>query len=58
MDYRKLMIYDRNIIMANRMVGLSEENSCFFAIGAAHLPGQKGVMALLKRQGYKIVPVK
>lgn len=55
---RKLMIYDRNIIMANRMVGLSEENSCFFAIGAAHLPGQKGVMALLKRQGYKIVPVK
>jgi uncharacterized protein YbaP (TraB family) len=55
---RKLMIYDRNIAMANRMAELSKEKSSFFAIGAAHLPGPKGVLTLLKKQGFKIALVK
>ena len=51
---RKLMIYDRNMVMADRMITMSNEKPSFFAIGAAHLPGSKGILTLLKRQGYKV----
>ncbi len=51
---RKLMIYDRNIVMVDRMITISYEKPSFFAIGAAHLPGSKGILTLIKRQGFII----
>jgi uncharacterized protein YbaP (TraB family) len=51
---RKLMIYDRNAFMKERILTLSSNKTCFFAIGAAHFPGGKGILALLKKEGYKI----
>lgn len=30
----------------------------FFGVGAAHLPGDEGVIKLLRKQGYKVEPVK
>ncbi|NCU05449.1 MAG: TraB/GumN family protein [Chitinophagaceae bacterium] len=35
-----------------------EKSSCFFAVGAAHLGGDIGVIALLRKQGYTVKPVK
>jgi len=29
----------------------------FFAVGAAHLAGQTGIINLLKKEGYKLTPV-
>jgi len=55
---RKLMIYDRNKHMVERILELSSEKTTFFAIGAAHFPGGKGILALLKKEGYKIVKLK
>lgn len=52
---RKLMIYDRNIHMVERVLEMSSAKTSFFAIGAAHFPGGKGILALLKKEGYKIV---
>jgi uncharacterized protein len=49
---RKLLLYDRNIIMADRIENLAAENSVCVAIGAGHLAGAKGVMRLLKRRGF------
>lgn len=34
-----------------------ETGSCFFAVGAAHLGGGIGVIALLRQQGYTVKPV-
>ncbi|MBK9273829.1 MAG: TraB/GumN family protein [Flavobacteriales bacterium] len=48
----------RNTRMAERMAArLSEGCSCFFAVGAAHLPGEGGVLHRLKDLGYTLGPV-
>lgn len=41
-------------VMKNNM----QQSSCFFAVGAAHLGGDIGVIALLRKQGYTVKPVK
>lgn len=35
-----------------------QQTSCFFAVGAAHLGGDIGIIALLRKQGYTVKPVK
>jgi uncharacterized protein len=54
---RKLLLYNRNAIMANRIMDLVQENSVCVAIGAGHLAGEKGVIRLLKKKGlvFKVV---
>ena len=54
---RKLMLYDRNIIMANRISNMVEEQTMVCAVGAAHLGGKKGLIRLLKLQGFQLKPV-
>ncbi len=56
-ELRKMMLYDRNVIMANRIADMAKEQSICCAIGAGHLAGQKGVLRLLKREGFKVSPV-
>lgn len=55
---RRVLLYDRNIIMAERFEAFAKEQSLFAAIGAGHLGGKKGVLRLLKKQGYTIKPVR
>ena len=58
--YEKLMkklIQDRNYLMAERMQPLLEKGNAFIAIGAMHLAGKEGVLALLEKQGYSVSPV-
>lgn len=58
--YEKLMkklIQDRNHIMSARMQIFLKEGNVFVAIGAMHLPGKEGVLALLEKQGYSVSPV-
>jgi uncharacterized protein YbaP (TraB family) len=40
-------------VMENQM----EKENTFFAVGAGHLPGEKGVLNLLKLQGYTLTPI-
>ena len=47
----------RNLKMAHGMDSLSGIRSTFFAVGAAHLPGDSGVIALLRSQGFNVTPV-
>lgn len=48
----------RNEKWIKRMVEMMDEGSVFFAVGAGHLWGEKGLISLLKKEGYKVVPVK
>jgi uncharacterized protein YbaP (TraB family) len=47
----------RNLKMARRMDSLSAIRSTLFAVGAAHLPGDSGVIALLSSRGFTVTPV-
>lgn len=58
MDARKVMLDDRNEAWIPIMAKKSAEQSTFYAVGAGHLAGPNGVIALLKKAGYKVVPVK
>ncbi len=52
-----LMLIKRNRKMAMRMDSLSHIRSTFFAVGAAHLPGDSGLINLLSKMGYTVEPV-
>ncbi len=53
-DFNEKFLYRRNINMADRVVQYLNKGSVFMAIGAAHLPGEKGVIELLRAKGYTI----
>jgi uncharacterized protein YbaP (TraB family) len=56
-EFGDAMIKDRNIIMANRLEKLILSESVFCAIGAAHLPGDNGVLNLLRNKGFNLRPI-
>jgi uncharacterized protein YbaP (TraB family) len=52
-------LYRRNEIQADNIDSILRTNaSLFVGVGAAHLPGQRGVIELLRRKGYTLRPVK
>ena len=48
----------RNENWAQKMPSIMAEKSSLFAVGAGHLLGDKGLLNLLKKQGYKVKAVK
>lgn len=50
----KRLIQDRNRSMVERMQTILPKGKTFVAIGAMHLSGDDGVLALLEQQGYKV----
>lgn len=48
----------RNNVMANSIESYMQKGTVFSAIGAAHLVGKDNVIALLRKKGFKISPVK
>jgi len=47
----------RNARMVERMQDYLQKGNAFIAVGALHLPGQKGVLHLLEQQGYSVTPL-
>lgn len=54
---KDFIMIKRNLKMARGMDSLSAIRSTFFAVGAAHLPGDSGVISLLRGKGYTVSPV-
>jgi len=52
--FLKYLITDRNHTMADRSVPLLEKGNVFIAVGALHLPGEEGVVELLRAKGYRL----
>ena len=57
-EFNEAMLDTRNKVMIQRMEAQMEKQSTFFAVGAAHLPGTKGLIVLLRKRGYIVRPVK
>jgi uncharacterized protein YbaP (TraB family) len=53
-ENRRLLIYDRNEILAQRVNELSLEQSTFSTFGAGHLWGKFGILRKLKLLGWKV----
>ncbi|GGD18857.1 hypothetical protein GCM10011343_06800 [Flavobacterium orientale] len=51
------MLYKRNYNMVRSIDSIVKKGSLFAAIGAAHLPGKKGVIEMLRSKGYTVTPV-
>lgn len=55
---QKTLLDNRNKNWIPKMKQAMEGQSVFFAVGAAHLAGKKGVIRLLKKEGYTLKPIK
>ncbi|MBB2972538.1 TraB/GumN family protein [Mesorhizobium sp. RMAD-H1] len=52
--FEQTMIEARNAVMAERAVPILDDGNAFMAVGALHLPGEKGLIELLRAKGYRI----
>lgn len=52
------LVTERNKRMAERIGDMAQKQSTFAAVGALHLPGDGGVIALLRKKGYTVEAVK
>ena len=57
-DYMDLLLYNRNSKWVGSLQSLLSAKSLLIAVGAGHLPGEKGLIALLRKKGYLVSPVK
>ncbi len=56
-NFTDLLLYRRNENWAKKMAEQMASNSLVVAVGAGHLPGDRGVINLLRKAGYKVEPV-
>lgn len=57
-EEEEVLIYGRNADWAKRLPPIMKQGSTFVAVGVAHLPGERGLLALLKKAGYTVSPVR
>lgn len=57
-DEDEALIYGRNADWAVKMPAIMEGKSTLFVVGAAHMPGERGVLELLRKSGYTVEAVK
>ena len=50
-------IHARNLRMAESLLPQLEYSKVFVAVGALHLPGEKGLLSILRGQGFKLSPL-
>lgn len=53
-EYRNVLLDQRNANWIPVMSRMMQKERVFFAVGAGHLSGEKGVIALLRSQGYRL----
>ncbi len=56
--YMDLLLYNRNKDWLTKISNITPTGSYLFAVGAAHLVGERGVLSLLRQKGFTVTPVK
>ncbi len=57
-NFETALLINRNQKWVPKMKTIMTNNASFFAVGAGHLGGKNGVLALLRTEGYVVEPVK
>lgn len=57
-DHADILLDDRNTSWIPKIEEAAKATPTFFGVGAAHLGGEKGVILLLRKKGYKVEAVK
>jgi uncharacterized protein len=55
-NYTDLLLYRRNNNWVKKLKGLLPGKTLLIAVGAGHLPGDQGVISLLRKAGYTLTP--
>jgi uncharacterized protein YbaP (TraB family) len=55
--FTEKFLFLRNTIQANSIDTILKKQSLFVGVGAAHLPGPRGVIELLRKKGYHLRPI-
>lgn len=55
--FTEILLYNRNRTWVKKLKDLMPGKSLVIAVGAGHLPGDQGVINLLKKEGYTVEPV-
>lgn len=55
--FENILLTDRNRKWVSQIEKFLPETSAFIAVGAAHLGGEEGLVQLLRKKGYKLLPV-
>ncbi|TKK65664.1 TraB/GumN family protein [Ilyomonas limi] len=55
--FTEIFLYKRNEVQANSIDTILHHHSLFVGVGAAHLPGKRGVIELLRKKGYHLRPI-
>ena len=57
-NYGDILLYNRNRNWVKKLKNLMPDKTLVIAVGAGHLAGEKGVIKLLRKEGYTVKPVK
>jgi uncharacterized protein YbaP (TraB family) len=57
-EFNELLLVNRNKSWISPMGIQMQKESTFFAVGAGHLGGAQGVIALLREAGYTVTAIK
>lgn len=55
--FETALLSERNLRWIPRIKAIATQQPSFFAVGAGHLGGDQGVIALLRKEGYTVKPV-
>ena len=55
-NYTEILLHQRNRNWVDKMKEIMPAKSLLFAVGAGHLPGEQGVIQLLRKMGYTVTP--
>lgn len=57
MNIQQFMLHDRNLLMADRFMKMAKNKKVLFAVGAAHLVEDDGLINLLRQKGLSVKPI-
>ena len=57
MEFSDIFLYNRNKAWIPKIEKEISDKQCFIAVGAGHLFGEGGIIDLLKKEGYTLIPI-
>jgi uncharacterized protein YbaP (TraB family) len=56
-DHQDILLNDRNKNWVGQLKNIMKTTHVFVAVGAGHLVGKQGLIALLRKEGYTVKPL-